>query len=115
MNKNNATEMEQMLRQQRDNLRAERNILVGLLAKTYPAVLAYHSPDDGGNDGSNSYDGYVCYLKLPTGQISFHVGTNARSTWFDHLQLSNIPVWDGHDDDEKWRRVVSFLDSEDTA
>ena len=112
MHKNNVTEMEAMLRQQRDNLRAERNIMVAMISKMFPSVLAYHSPDDQGNDGANSYDGFVCYIKLPTGQVSFHVGTEARTQWFEHLMLSNVPVWDRHDDDTKWQRIVEFIDSE---
>ena len=112
MHKNNVTEMEAMLRQQRDNLRAERNILVATLSKVFPSMLAYHSADENGDDGGNSYDGYVCYIQLPTGQVSFHVGSEGRANWFEHLRVSNIPLWDRHTDDEKWDRIVRFIDGE---
>ena len=110
MSSDNATELEAHLRLQRDNLFNERNILVAMLAKIYPSVLAYHSADERGNDGGQSYDGFVCYVELPTGQISFHIGEDSRSSWFEHVQISNIPVWDRHDTDTKWDRVVKFLD-----
>lgn len=115
MNNENMTEMEAMLRMQRDNLRSERNIMVAMLAKVYPSTLAYHTADENGDDGGDSCDGYVCYVLLPTGQISFHIGTESRSTWFEHVQLSNIPVWDGHDTELKWKRIVDFIDKKETT
>jgi hypothetical protein len=107
------TDMEDHLLMQRDNLRNERNILVAMLAKIFPSVLGYHSADENGNDGGNAYDGFVCYIELPTGQISFHIGPDSRSSWFEHVQISNIPVWDKHNTDEKWDRVVKFLDAKE--
>lgn len=95
---------------QRDNLFIERNILAAMLSKLYPSVLAFHSADENGDDGANAYDGYVVYIQLPTGQVSFHVGPDCRDSWFEHLLMSNIPVWDGHTTDTKWERVVAFLD-----
>jgi hypothetical protein len=112
MNDSNVTEMEAHLRDQRDNLFAERNIVVAMLSKVFPSVLAYHSADENGDDGANGYDGYVVYILLPTGQISFHIGSDVRSSWFEHLQVSNIPVWDHHDSDTKWERVVAYLNGE---
>jgi hypothetical protein len=110
MNDRNITEMEAHLRGQRDNLFSERNILVAVLSKIFPSILAYHAADEDGDDGNNSYDGFVCYIEMPTGQVSFHVGEDSRSSWFEHLKVANIPVWDRHTSDEKWARVVEFLD-----
>jgi hypothetical protein len=109
MNDINVTEMEAHLRRQRDNLFAERNILVAVLSKIFPSVIAYHTADEQGDDGGNSTNEYVVYLALPAGQVSFHVGADARNSWFEHLTMANIPVWDGHSTETKWDRVVEYL------
>jgi hypothetical protein len=106
------TDIEAHLRMQRDNLFAERNILVAMLSKIYPSVIAYRMADENGDDGGHSLDGYVVYIQLPTGQVSFHVGEDSRSSWFEHLMLSQVPVWDRHNSDEKWQRITEFLDME---
>lgn len=106
MSEGNLSEMEERLRTQRENLKRERVILLAVLSKLFPSMLAHHSPDESGSD----YDwGYVVYIQLPTGQVSFHIGESRQ--WFEHVKLSNIPVWDGHDSDVKWQRVVDFLNA----
>jgi hypothetical protein len=107
------TETEAHLRMQRDNLREERKILIALISKIFPSVLYYHTSDEGGNDHGRSTDGIVCYVSLPTGQVSFHVGEDKRSSWFEHLTMATITPWDRHGTDEKWRRVVEFIDMEE--
>jgi hypothetical protein len=114
MKDESVTEMEAHLRMKHDNLFAERNILVAVLSKIFPSVIAYHSPDEQGDDGGNLTSEYVVYLRLPTGQVSFHVGADARQSWFEHLQLATVPVWDGHTTDMKWDRVVAYLNTEMT-
>jgi hypothetical protein len=104
--------MEAYLGTQVDNLKQERIILVSLLSTLFPSVIGFHTADEGGDDGEYSGRGYVVYLDLPTGQVSFHVGEDCRSTWFEHLQLANIPVWDGHDTDAKWSRIAKLIDGE---
>jgi hypothetical protein len=101
------TEMERSLRTQRENLRAERIILIACLSKEFPAILAHHTPDESGAD----YDwGWVVYIELPSGQVSFHIGESRG--WFDHLAVANIPVWDGHNSEQKWGRVTAYLNGD---
>lgn len=105
------TEMEKKLKTQRDNLRAERAILISLLTKAFPSLRAYHTPDESGDDFGNGYSGWVVYLKIPTGQISFHVGDDTSGGWFDHVMIGGMSPWDGHCSDEKWTRISEFIES----
>ena len=114
MSERNVTEMEAFLRTQRDNLKQEQIIIVSLLSTLFPSVIAYRTADEGGDDGGRSYNGYVVYMDLPTGQVSFHVGEDSRGSWFEHLKLANIPVWDGHTKETKWERIVALINKETT-
>ena len=95
------------LRDEIENLKAERRMILSVLSKLLPSVVAHHIPDPSGID----YDwGWVVYMQLPTGkQVSFHVGDSARAAWFSHLTVANISPWDGHNDDTKWERVVEYI------
>lgn len=48
----------------------------------------------------------VIYLDLPAGQVSWHVHESER-LWFDGLPPYD-GGWDGHDTDEKYRRLAAF-------
>jgi hypothetical protein len=56
----------------------------------------------------------VVSIELPTGQVTFHTDeTEPQWSARRHLGLHlGVPSWDGHDTDEKWRRVLAFLESQ---
>lgn len=97
-----------------DNVYWQRNRLVGILARVFPSKIVWpksaiageklgYVPDD--------WQGWGCvYIDLPTGQISFHIPES------ELVQFVGIPIvpdgekpWDGHDDEEKWRRTLKFI------
>ena len=89
-----------------NNARCEIRNLVALLASIFPSVMSYHSPDESGED----HDwGWVVYLKLPSGQVSFHIGED-RTTWFKNVQVANITPWDGHNRFDKWERISQYIE-----
>ena len=94
-----------------ENTKREKDILVAILAKEFPSVLAPHTSDESGWDRGW---GWVCYLKLPTGQVSWHIDDTSKA-WFSHLSISNVPVWDGHDSTEKMKRIVAFLERKEAS
>lgn len=107
MHGENRTEVEELLRSQRDNTSIENRNLVAVLSRVFPSVIAHHTPDESGVD--NDW-GYVVYMQLPTGQVSFHVGEDR--SWFSHLIIANISPWDGHSSEEKWIRIAKFVDGD---
>jgi len=105
-----------------DEVYADRNALVLALAtvayeyqqqlRRLPANLRGDVPEafggcwepDGGDD-ADADDWAVVYVHLPTGQASWHVPKEL-------VEESELPrrsdVWDGHDRDEKNRRLASY-------
>jgi hypothetical protein len=51
----------------------------------------------------------VLYIQLPTGQVSWHLPADA---W--HIGASWGGRWDGHDNAEKARRILSYVGAGDT-
>lgn len=90
-----------------NNLIMERAIIISLLTYFVPAVLSPRVTDESGWDRG---EGWVVYLSLPTGQVSWHIRDDHKS-WFDHLKVVNINPWDGHDTEEKWNRICSIIKS----
>jgi hypothetical protein len=80
----------------------ERAHLAAHLAAGYPSVLV-----DGAD--ANAPDWPVLFVKLPTGQVSWHISPDDRDL-FAHVRrtiagMPDAPVWDGHSTDEKYARV----------
>jgi len=77
----------------------QRNRLVAALSKTYPSHFAI-------DETVEPEFRYVICIHLPTGQATWHI--NEQDTdLFDHLEDLDRPQhWDGHDTEEKWRRVA---------
>jgi hypothetical protein len=88
------------------NLEAERLILISMLTRCFPSLIRSHDPDESGVDTSF---GWVIFIALPTGQVSFHVPEESRKSWFSHVGVARLPVWDKHDAEEKWHRVTEFI------
>jgi hypothetical protein len=90
----------------------ERVILIAMLTKAFPSMIAYRSPDETGMDDGRDNYGWVVYIQLPTGQVSFHVGPDTRATWFDHLIVAPVNPWDRHTQDTKMKRIVEYIDGD---
>lgn len=81
----------------RDTAYSERNKLVALLSKTYPASIEKHDGADWEDDWRN-----VIFIELPTGQVSWHIH-DSELYLFDHLTSRGLK-WDGHTTEEKYER-----------
>ena len=98
----------QRLNDKIENLNAERRLVLAVLSKLLPSVVSYRTPSEDGED--YEFD-YMVYMRLPTGkQVSFGIGSAAREAWFSHLPIANITPWDGHGTEEKWNRIVAYID-----
>lgn len=85
-----------------DNAYRERAHLAAHLAAGYPSVLVE------GADAT-APDWAVLFVKLPTGQVSWHVSPADRDL-FGHVRrtmagMPDAPAWDGHSTEEKYARV----------
>jgi hypothetical protein len=81
----------------------ERNKLVCLLSKVFPAWLERHPVTD--KDWEHDWRNIV-FIQLPTGQASWHIH-DSEARWFDHLKMDfSKNSWDGHTTEEKYRRVM---------
>lgn len=88
----------QQLRVQKDEACKQRNRLAAMLARLFPSYLK--TTDD--------TDWPVIYITLPTGQISFHI-PEEEVMQFMPLHKNPVIEFDGHTDEEKWRRTLHFI------
>ncbi len=89
----------------KNNAYAERNCLVAALSKLFPASLERHPETE-------AYEAdwrWIVFVDLPAGQVCWHIH-DSELPLFDHLPRNAGRKWDGHDREEKYRRV-SELDS----
>lgn len=84
-----------------DEAYQERNKVVAALSKLFPAGRT--KTDIPGWDPE--WHGAV-YIDLPTGQVSWHFHDRDAGL-FDHLP-PYAGVWDGHDTEEKYRRLAAL-------
>ena len=89
------------LKEQLDAVYEERDRLAAALSKLFPSHLA---------DATDAVPGYstVLIVSLPTGQVSWHIADDELS-WFAHLTRGDN-TWDGHDTQEKYRRLAALPD-----
>ena len=81
----------------------ERDRLVALLSKIYPAHLCRH--DEGDLDWDKDWMWIVC-IHTPAGQATWHI-SDSELPLFSHLpRLANH--WDGHSTPEKYVRLGSI-------
>ena len=79
----------------------ERNQLVALLSKIYPAWLEKHPAEDGEweDDWRN-----IVFIETKEGQASWHIH-DSELKYFEHLYYENKNSWDGHTVEEKYKRL----------
>lgn len=91
--------MEQM-EQQLNMVYWERNRLVALLARFFPAGIKI---DQNAKEGFQN----AIYLETPRGQMSWHIPDDQM------VQFAGLPEmvveWDGHTNEEKYRRMLLLL------
>ncbi len=83
---------------------AERNQLVALLSKVFPASIEQHK-DVEGEEWEDDWRNLII-IDLPTGQCSWHIH-DSELPLFQHL-LPGGREWDGHTNEEKYKRVRSY-------
>lgn len=86
---------------------SERDKLISLVSKCFPAWLERH-PD---SDATWEDDWrWIVFVKLPTGQASWHIH-DSELPWFSHLErYPSRNSWDGHTTEEKYNRVLRVDD-----
>lgn len=84
-----------------NNVYRERNKLVCLLSKVFPASLEDHKLKDG-EEWDDDWK-KVVFINLPTGQATWHIH-KSEEPMFAHLE-SVGNKWDGHTTEEKYKRV----------
>lgn len=115
------------MRLERNNAYWERNQLVAALSKLFPAYMGKHPKDD--KEWEDDWRNIV-YIVLPPHmiderhkpfttvkivlikgmgsfeglQLSWHIH-DTDIPMFDHLDFTDDPQWDGHDTQEKYRRL----------
>lgn len=92
----------------KDGAYKERNALVAVLSKIFPAMIIQHE-DTPGEVWENDWRNIVMIL-LPTGQVSWHIH-DSELAQFDHLAGSFVgPLlrWDGHTTEEKYKRLADL-------
>lgn len=91
------------MRKRKDEAYRERNQLVALLAHLFPSGLKKTDIPGWSEDWHN-----CVYIDLPTGQVSWHIH-DSQLGFFKYLE-PYTKDWDGHDMDEKYRRVAAMYD-----
>ncbi len=86
----------------------ERNKVVAALAKCFPSGIARTAIEGWSDD----WHGCV-YIDLPTGQVSWHYH-DSHAALFEGLPPYTKP-WDGHNTEEKYRRVAALKPIYDAA
>jgi hypothetical protein len=92
------------LEAQKDGAYAERDKLVTLISKVFPAHLERHP------DSDTTWDDdwrWIVFVELPTGQCSWHIHDNELQM-FEHLQYLKTQSWDGHTTEQKYERVLAY-------
>lgn len=89
------------LEERKDDAYRERNQVVAALARLFPSGLA--RTDIPG--WSSDWHGCV-YIDLPTGQVSWHFHDSQADLFAGLPAYSGS--WDGHDTDEKYRRLAAL-------
>lgn len=98
----------------------ERNQLVSALSKIYPSWMELHPLEDKEWDKEWRH---IVFIEIPVRhrnpighspdnkkimQLSWHIHDD-EVTYFDHLDIKKGNSWDGHDTDEKYRRLEALF------
>ncbi len=93
------------LTRQKDGAYAERNRLVAVLTKLFPAYMGKHPADDADWDPEWTN---IVFLNIPSGQCTWHVH-DSEMWMFKHLEFVETAKWDGHTTAEKYERLARLL------
>lgn len=91
-------------REAKDAAYCERDMLVALLSKLWPAHLSRHE-----GEWEDDWRNIVC-VHTPMGQAAWHVH-DSEMPLFAHLSLAPDD-WDGHTTDEKYARLENVTSAE---
>lgn len=91
--------------QQKDAAYKERNALVALLSKVFPAWLERHPEDD--KDWEDDWR-WIVFIELPTGQCSWHIHDSEYPAFAEYLNEKKGPSWDAHTTEEKYKRIANY-------
>lgn len=89
---------------QKDGAYAERDKLVALISKVFPAHLERHPDED--KEWENDWR-WIVMIQLPTGQASWHIH-DSELPMFDHLKRESGHSWDGHTTEQKYARLAAI-------
>lgn len=94
------------------DLNWEKGLLVCLAARMHDSLISPHHKHESGWDPG---DGWLVYVNLPTGQVSFHIDHEMKTLLASNIKVVKSPVWDGHGLDEKWKRIVKYITQNEEA
>lgn len=80
-----------------DSVYRGRARLVAHLTTIYPSTIGYTDPSEP--------EWAVVVVNGPHGQMSWHVSPDDMDL-FGHVKRDDTVVWDGHSDEEKYRRLA---------
>ena len=86
----------------------ERNQLVAVLSKLFPAHRAIHPTED--TDWEDDWRTIIC-IHTPAGQATWHIHSS-ETKYFEHLPIGD-EHWDGHTTEEKYKRLANLLGGSD--
>lgn len=86
----------------KDAAYSERNGLVAVLSKVFPAHIAK------AREATDPDWAWIVFVNTPEGQCSWHIHESERAR-FGHLE-TRPNEWDGHNSEEKWVRLESLMD-----
>lgn len=92
------------LTEAKDSAYQERDKLVAALSKLFPASLERHPQEEEWEDDWR----WIVFIDLPTGQASWHIH-DSELPMFEHLPRLAGRKWDGHTNEEKYRRLAALL------
>lgn len=85
-----------------DSVYRERNRLVAMLTRIAPR-MGWGTWMRGDEDDPGWA---VVYIETEAGQMSWHVSAEEAVDLFSHVDYRDDIEWDGHTDDEKYRRLA---------
>lgn len=89
-------------REAKDAAYLERNQVVAALSKLFPSTRGRTAIEGWSDD----WHGCV-YIKLPTGQVSWHYH-DSHEHLFSHVLFEGETIWDGHSTKEKYERLAAL-------
>lgn len=87
-----------------DKVYEERNRVIALLSRLFPSKIVL-SPEE--------KDWHIIYVDTAQGQLSWHFHDREKHL-FEGIPTGEVK-WDGHDTDEKYRRIALLVKDADDA